>query len=45
MKFIVGRAREQMKWVSTCLDDLVAVDNKVRIIDIFIVTFNIGEFA
>jgi len=45
MDYIKGIPREQAYLFTDCLDNIIEVDNEVRIIDVLVESINIEEFG
>ena len=45
MAYIVGLDRNQTKMVTTSLDDLIAKDNAVRVIDAYVESLDLKELG
>ena len=45
MKYIQGKNREQLALFPTTLDDVIAEDNEVRFIDLFVESIDIGKMG
>lgn len=45
MRYIEGQSREQISFLPECIDDMIGLDNPVRVIDAFIDNLNIDEMG
>jgi len=45
MKFITGKNRQQVAVYTQCLDETVAQDNEIRLIDLFVDSLQLSDFG
>ena len=44
MQFIQGQNRKQLVLIPDCLDALIAIDNQVRVIDMFVDSLKLADY-
>jgi transposase len=44
-RFVEGQDRQQVTLLPECLDDFIAEDNPVRVVDVFVAELDLGELG